>query len=143
MPKKLTEQDFINRYTVEPMYAMTEESCWTWTGAIRTNDGYGKFQDRLAHIKNYEKARGKVPAGLELDHLCRVRSCINPAHLEAVSHAENVRRGIWGTHQKAKTHCPRGHEYNAANTYKYKGRRCCRACNNIISLEKYYKRKGR
>lgn len=64
----------------------------------------------------YEHVKGPVPDGLELDHLCRVHNCVNPAHLEAVTHAENVRRGEAGLHNPEKTHCPNGHAYTEENT---------------------------
>lgn len=72
------------------------DSCWLWTAYVN-DDGYGMFRDngRLlsAHVWSYEHEHGPVPDGLELDHTCRVRACVNPAHLEPVTHAENVRRG--------------------------------------------------
>lgn len=74
----------------------------------------------------YEFLVGPIPDGLELDHLCRVRLCVNPAHLEPVTHAENNKRaGV------AKTHCKWGHPYNEANTYRRRdrpGNRQCRVC---------------
>jgi hypothetical protein len=71
--------------------------CWLWSRHLNT-DGYGQKGDRRvmrhAHIVYWERANGPVPDGLELDHLCRQRSCVNPAHLEPVTHLENIRRGI-------------------------------------------------
>ena len=99
--------------------------------------GYGEL--RVGHLTVYahrlafESLVDPVPKGLHIDHLCRVRCCVNPAHMEPVTPGENVRRGEamekfrrWAA---SITHCPRGHEYNDANTYiDKKGSRCCRAC---------------
>ncbi len=103
--------------------------CWLWTAA-RYPNGYGTIRidgtpGRMvsAHRLAYEKLIGPIPEGLEIDHLCRQRSCVNPAHLEPVTHAENVRR--MGA---AITHCKRGHEFTPENTRRHEGRRRCRAC---------------
>lgn len=74
-----------------------ENGCWLWPGA-KTPRGYGKAgmpngQTVYTHRVMYEHRHGAIPEGLTLDHLCRVRSCANPDHLEAVTHIENVRRG--------------------------------------------------
>jgi len=82
----------------------------------------------------YEALHGPIPPGLECDHLCRVPWCVNPAHIDLVAHAVNVRRGAarWvpGERQRAKRRCPRGHPYTKANTYVQPGTggRACRAC---------------
>ena len=110
--------------------------CWLWTaGRSSRSRGYGDcwFARRMlrAHRVAFELVTGPIPDGLELDHLCRVRLCVNPDHLEAVTHAENVRRGDGGRNQSDKTHCPNGHEYSAENTYRRPGQpswRYCRAC---------------
>jgi len=90
---------------------------------------------QYAHRFGYELLVGPIPTGLTLDHLCRVRTCVNPAHLEPVSIGENVLRG--DTRPAAnlkKTHCPRGHAYDAANTYIARGgERHCRTCNTAKS----------
>lgn len=81
---------------------------------------------RAAHRVAYEQHFGAIPAGLEIDHLCRNRACINPEHLEPVTHAENMRRSAAAT----KTHCIRGHLFDGDNTYRGGlGKRQCRRCN--------------
>ena len=108
-------------------------SCWLWTGATSA-DGYGhiKVEGRTikAHRISYEWAVGPIPDGLDIDHLCRVRNCVNPEHLEPVTRKVNTRRGEgWAGQHARKTHCINGHEFNEANTYTYKGGRFCRRCN--------------
>lgn len=112
-----------------------ETGCWIWTGSTHPIHGYGRFRSGprsvQAHRFAYEAFRGEASADMECDHLCRVRGCVNPAHLEMVPKAENIRRGKWGTHQSGKTQCPKGHEYTPDNTYRtasHPGRRFCRAC---------------
>ena len=85
----------------------------------------------LAHVFAYKLLVGVVPGGLELDHLCRVPACVNPAHLEPVTHAENLMRSpVAPTAINArKTHCPQGHPYVAGNTYyRANGHRHCKTC---------------
>lgn len=96
------------------------DSCWLWTAAL-SQDGYGLFRDgrsQSAHRWLYKQLVGEIPDGLQLDHLCRVRNCVNPAHLEPVTLAENARRG-------RLTHCKRGHELTPENTYV---QRACKLC---------------
>ena len=109
--------------------------CWLWIGYLDPQHGYGKWNPRSggspqhAHRVAYEQLVGPVPEGLHLDHLCRVRRCVNPDHLEPVTPRENNRRGYGfaGVHAR-KTHCPQGHAYDAANTYLYRGMRMCSTC---------------
>lgn len=107
-------------------------ACVIWTGA-RTPKGYGQInvEHRRAAVHRivYEAFKGAIPDGLEIDHLCRVRNCVNPHHLEAVTHAENNRRSAAAIPQR--THCPLGHELVGQNIFCRKGRRPeCRTCRN-------------
>lgn len=110
------------------------DACWLWTASLN-NRGYGQFgvgrRLVLAHRWSYEWHNGPIPAGLHLDHLCRVRNCVRPDHLEPVTNRENNRRGDTGAHERAKTHCPQGHPYDETNTYSTPGvenSRACREC---------------
>jgi len=117
--------------------------CWLWV-AGKHPSGYGLStidgKTTGAHRVSYTHYVGEVPNGLELDHLCRVRHCVNPEHLEAVTHAENMKRGSRAT----MTHCGRGHEFTEENTYVAKGtgarncRKCTRARANARRRERYH-----
>jgi hypothetical protein len=102
--------------------------CWLWTGSHKSS-GYGQFlRNRPAHRWLWEHERGPVPPGQELDHLCRVRRCVNLAHLELVTRRENLLRGdtIPAAHAR-KTHCPVGHPYD----YQWRSSRKCRTCRRL------------
>src|SRR5690349_13953623 len=107
--------------------------CMLWL-ASRWAVGYGRFglsgSSVRAHRVSYQLAHGSIPDGLVLDHLCRVRHCVAPEHLEAVTVGENTRRGIGpGAHNSEKTHCPQEHPYGEANLYVTpRGDRRCRTC---------------
>jgi hypothetical protein len=108
--------------------------CWEWT-AGRSADGYGIFafgekrgSSETAHRVAWKMLVGAIPEGTELDHLCRNRACVNPDHLEPVTHADNMRRAFCGEIHARKTHCPQGHEYTDENTYRNAGKRHCRKC---------------
>lgn len=109
------------------------EGCWLWIAGCTTH-GYGAFYDGRrqtpAHRFAYEQLVGPIPEGLHLDHLCRNRVCVNPAHLEPVTNVENVMRGESDAARNArKLECKRGHAFDEANTYHdATGRRHCRAC---------------
>jgi hypothetical protein len=115
--------------------------CWLWTAFDQ--EGYGRFGWRgsvkLAHRVAYEELVGPVPDGLQLDHLCRVRQCCNPLHLEAVPQHVNRERGNYrlggekaGAMKRAITHCPRGHEYAGDNLRVTKrGHRKCITCEKL------------
>lgn len=112
------------------------ESCWPWLGAIAST-GYGVMTSAdnrkvFAHRVSYELHREPIPDGMVIDHLCRVRHCVNPDHLRVVTNAENVLCGVGLTAENArKTHCKRGHALTGANLYippKRPSERQCRAC---------------
>lgn len=105
--------------------------CLIWQG-LKFSNGYGRFDHSKsnnnpgAHRWAYVRFRGPIPVGFVLDHLCRVKECVNPWHLEIVTPKENVRRGLWGE----MTHCRRGHELTPENTGRQKNGRYCRQCAN-------------
>lgn len=113
----------------------TPNGCWEWIGG-KYPHGYGRLdlakRGMYPHRVSYEIHKGSIPDGLHIDHLCRNRGCCNPAHLEAVTCAENIKRSpiAAATLNAEKTHCPRGHEYTPENTtYLNGGRgRACRTC---------------
>lgn len=127
--------------------------CWNWLASTTGQTGYGQFWMKdigrmaPAHRVAYELEVGVIPDGLYIDHLCRNRGCCNPAHLEPVTNAENIRRGHAGLHMRekaaAKTHCPSGHHYDEANTlFDSEGYRRCRAC-HLARRRARYARTGR
>lgn len=124
------------------------KDCWEWQGSIGSS-GYGRIsinsKQWLAHRYSYTLFIGDIPDDLVIDHLCRNKICVNPAHLEVVEHGENTRRGevglATGRKQRAKTHCPKGHLYAGSNILKSSTGRRCRACQNERSRE--YQRKKR
>lgn len=112
--------------------------CWKWIG-VTLPTGYGQIMvdkvKKYAHVYSYELKYGPVPKGLELHHKCETRDCVNPDHLVAVSHRDNLREAstLWVQKNLQKTHCPKGHEYTEANTYYYVNKygskgRFCRTC---------------
>lgn len=126
-----------------PVGPLNRGPCWLWTAS--TIKGYGAFrlenQTVYAHRIAWEAVHGPIPAGVEIDHLCSVPRCVNPDHLELVTHAENVRRGRGGDHQAAKTHCPKGHPYEGDNVRTYEGRRRCLTCKREQGRETYHRTK--
>lgn len=110
----------------------TPDGCMIWNGG-KTLGGYGRFAaetahrggvQEMAHRWSYEDKVGPIPEGFDIDHLCRVRACVNPSHLEPVTRAENIRRAA-----AIKTACPAGHPYTEDNTSRNaEGHRKCRTC---------------
>ncbi len=118
------------------------DTCWLWQGT-KANDGYGRIwahgRQQLAHHVSLALAGRMIPAGLEVDHLCRTPACIRPDHLEFVTHQENNRRG--DNYKRSLTHCLRGHPLSGANLYQKRGstKRECRACRIV----RHWERKAR
>lgn len=123
--------------------------CWEWQG-YRLPSGYGTLhigsrtdgtrKNVRAHRLMYELTYGSIPSDLVIDHLCRNPCCINPEHLEPVTNAENLRRGVGFVGQNVrKTHCPKGHLYAGDNLYIHPdGSRRCRQCHRDYERSKYH-----
>lgn len=135
-----------------------ESGCWIWIGSLGSH-GYGQIGIRnimnTAHRVVYEFYKGEIPKGLYLDHLCRVKCCVNPNHLEPVTNRENLLRGKGPNKEKCrqnieiarkakfdKNTCRHGHEYTEENTRWYKGMRHCKICRRRSSNEFEARRKN-
>jgi len=110
------------------------DECWDWPWS-KNSEGYAllRYEGRVqrAHRVLYAKLIGPIDDGLELDHLCRNRGCVNPWHLQPVTRKENILRGEgMGARFARRSHCKHGHELTDANIYRYKGSRMCRTCHN-------------
>lgn len=111
------------------------DDCWTWMAALN-DGGYGVMGGEdtsktiLAHRFSYEFHNGPIPDGLEPDHLCRNHACVNPSHLEPVTHAVNMQRMIRVHANTKKTHCLKGHPLSGPNLYVHQktGKRACKTC---------------
>ena len=135
----------VDRFWAKVMFEPMS-GCWLWTGGLTdrgypvhwvNNDGRKDSKDVRAHRYAYELAIGPIPAELEQDHLCRNRACVNPLHLEPVTHAVNIGR------KPVTTHCKHGHEYTEVNILVNRlGRKVCRACKAVRDLE-YRRSKAR
>lgn len=135
-PIAIASDDFIafDKKDLERFIAKIDfsENCWTWTNKL--DNGYGRFwlnnKLELSHRFAWLIWAGQIPANKQLDHLCRNRACVNPAHLEPVSIKENVLRGLGTSAQNArKIECSKGHQLTGYNLYLRKnGARACRTC---------------
>ncbi len=149
MPKTRPLQErFWEKVSPEP-----NTGCWLWTGSIV--QGYGRIgvtrrNIQCAHVVSYEMEYGPIPRGLglEIDHICRERSCVNPRHLRLGTREQNrLAAGSMCPSKinQEKTHCIAGHEFTVANTHWYgNGRhRMCKKCNARRANESYYRRKAK
>lgn len=130
----ITPDEIVNKQGLfwSKVFQPSPYSCWEWEGGV-IPDGYGlfRFEDhhQLVHRLAYRWLVGEVPNGLELDHLCRNRICVNPLHLEAVTHRINLLRGRSLAAQNArKIDCKRGHPLSGENLWTHNGQRLCREC---------------
>ena len=137
----MKEQPFMDESGIQRFFSKVDmtDDCWLWQASLDKH-GYGQVnigrKIYRSHRVSYSLIKGDIPKGLDLDHLCRVRSCVNPDHLEAVTRSVNLKRGMM--HNKLKTACPSGHEYDVVDLY---GRRRCSVCDRLNAHRNYLKRK--
>ena len=114
------------------------DTCWLWLGPLETT-GYGTIaisqrptRKRLVHRHAYEMLRGPIPADMTIDHLCKVKHCVNPDHMEIVTRSENTKRA-----NPFLEHCKRGHPLSGSNLYfpPSGGARQCRACKSLNAIK--------
>lgn len=134
-PASYTAKDLARAFS--GAFTPSANGCLEWT-RYRNRDGYGIVnygrKSHLAHRAFYQMMIGPIPAGATLDHLCRNRCCINPAHLEPVSPVENVMRGEgFAARNARKTHCVHGHPFSAENTYWEGRKRHCQTCKTLTN----------
>ena len=118
--------------------------CWLWPFPPRRPNSYARMTDetqrtQTAHRAVYEMLVGPIPAGITLHHLCGVKVCVNPAHMELLTQTEHNRRHptIPSTSNATKTHCLRGHEFTPENTYHDRKGRQCKTCNRERMRARY------
>jgi hypothetical protein len=138
---KTALERFEDKFIPEP-----NSGCWIWLACFSKKTGYGRLgwngSVTSAHQVSYQLHKGRIPQGLEIDHLCRNRICVNPEHLEAVTHQVNMLRGatVVAAHV-AKTNCPKGHPYSAENTEYFRNMRYCKECRRVRQRLAYRRRK--
>lgn len=147
----MTER-WVSRFS-EKIFPVTESGCWIWDSEVNKSHGYGMFllngKYVRAHRVSYELFKGPIPKGLHIDHLCRVKCCVNPDHLEAVTNRVNVLRGVGATAVNArKETCPYGHKYDSIKRTRCKRtkgvqviQRVCKSCVRVANHSQYLKRK--
>ncbi|KKL99549.1 hypothetical protein LCGC14_1813320 [marine sediment metagenome] len=123
-------------------YLKMADGCWHWVAQIAPN-GYGRMQmglkADLAHRVSYTLHKGPIPEDAQIDHLCRVRKCVNPDHLEAVTCQENLLRGeTRAAENAAKVICVNGHDLTDS-WIRSNGARQCRQCNRDAQKRHYSK----
>lgn len=129
----------------ERIMPIPECGCWLWIVNWNTYGygrlGYAHTKQVFAHRYVYEMLVGQIPDGLTIDHVCRMRACVNPAHLEPVTHSENLRRGLGPSAVNLrKTHCSKGHAFTGDNFKHYEGYgRECRLCRRERQTAYYWK----
>ncbi len=138
-----------SRTEEDRFFDMTEldsNGCWLWKGCI-SKSGYSQFRVSdnghkghtvYGHVYSYEHFYCPIPIGYKLHHTCGIKRCVNPLHLQAMTHREHMHIDPNSTARKmlAKTHCPQGHPYSEANTYRRpsRGHRECRTCMGLPQL---------
>lgn len=128
-------------YILKRINKETNSDCWLWVGPINKTTGYGTAccringiqKTRLVHRFSYEVFKGLIPDGLVVDHLCKIKTCVNPDHLEAVTQKENLRRAGWGLN-KDKERCPRGHPYDKTDG----NHRYCSICKSATNSKMFH-----
>lgn len=121
----------LDTYLTKKLYMEPTSGCWIWLGWVNP-DGYGHIKRNkkmyMTHRYVYEKLNNPIPSNMTVDHICRVRSCCNPDHMDIVTQGENMRRSP--RFNLSAIHCKRGHEFTPENSYMYKNgsRRTCRKC---------------
>lgn len=134
-----------------PDYRVDEHGCWIWLKSL-CRDGYARSGTRRrssqAHRVYFENHRGPIPKGKEIDHLCRVRNCVNPQHMEPVLHKENLMRGeSFSAINSAKTQCIHGHSLSGSNlkieTHRGQKRRVCWKCRQVTARRTWQRNKAR
>ena len=131
----LPDEKWVNRFITKIKFDGHPKGCWTWTRGV-DKDGYAIFQykngPKKAHRMSYMNTIGPIPDGYCMDHLCRTRNCVRPDHLEPVTNADNVYRGVsCQAINKRKSHCKNGHLFSQDNLDTYQlsiNKRQCKIC---------------